>query len=71
MGQAGVTYMVTEVHILVCTEVRSLESEWAERLQRVELGDSTQFGGVLEGFPEEVRFEMISEGCVGANQPER
>lgn len=34
-------------------------------------GDLTQCRGVLEGFPEEVRFEMIPEGCVGVNQIER
>lgn len=35
------------------------------------VGGLTQFGGVLEGFPEEVRFEMTSEGCIGVNQTER
>lgn len=42
----------------MCTKVSALKSKWAQRLHECRAGDLTQSRGILEGFPEEVRFDM-------------
>lgn len=70
-GQADITYRVTKGHVQVCTKVSALKNKWAQCLHEYRAGGLTQSRGILEGFPEEVRFEMRSEACVGVNTPER
>lgn len=65
VGQADITYTVTKVHVQVLTKVSALKNKCAQCLNKCKPGDLTQARGIPEGFPEEVWFEMRSEGCVG------
>lgn len=66
VGQADITYIVTKVHVPVCTNV-SAQNERAQHLRECRAGDLTKFRDILESFPEEVRSEMRSEGRIGVN----
>lgn len=71
VGQADITYIVTKVHVPVCTNVSAQKNERAQHLLECRAGDFTKFRDILESFPEEVRSEMRPEGRIGVNPTER
>lgn len=66
VGQADITYIVTKVHVPVCTNMSPQKNERAQHLRECR----AKFRDILESFPEEVRSEMRSEGRIGVNPTE-